>query len=265
MDRDAEYLKIVLDPLRVCAGYRPRFGKGREGGLSLDDFHTLYGGDAFYSWFGLDSPLMYAAHRAAGGMTSIYRQIGIGCQWLLNRILRDCLGLGEEQANWSYTVRGKGRTKRTLSLDARIPLEAVKGEREAAVRTWLARAAAELELRERVVSALQGAVFEVRQGYKSKDSKRQNADIANASNAYAHQYLPVALLLSMQIDDDVAERYRRARWLLLEGRPTGTDLDSSYVFFREVIGYDLASFFARNSGELRKETETILERLLHES
>jgi len=28
--------------------------------------------------------------------------------------------------------------------------------------------------------SLQGGVFEVRQGYKSKDSKRQNADVANA-------------------------------------------------------------------------------------
>jgi len=35
-----------------------------------------------------------------------------------------------------------------------------------------------------------GVVFECRQGYKSKDSKRQNADIANASNAYKYQYLP---------------------------------------------------------------------------
>jgi hypothetical protein len=36
---------------------------------------------------------MYAAHTAAGGMTSVYRQIGIGCQWVIAEILTDCLGL----------------------------------------------------------------------------------------------------------------------------------------------------------------------------
>jgi hypothetical protein len=34
----------------------------------------MYGADPFCSWVGLDSPLMYAAHKAAGGMTSVYRQ-----------------------------------------------------------------------------------------------------------------------------------------------------------------------------------------------
>jgi len=35
------------------------------------------------------------------------------------------------------------------------------------------------------------AVFEVRQGYKSMDSKRQAADIANAAQALTKSRLPV--------------------------------------------------------------------------
>jgi len=31
----------------------------------------MYRSDPFYNWVGLDNPLMYAAHKAAGGMTSI--------------------------------------------------------------------------------------------------------------------------------------------------------------------------------------------------
>ena len=112
--------------------------------------------------------------------------------------------------------------------------------------------------------SLQGSVFEVRQGYKSKDSKRQNADVANASNAYAHQYLPVVLLLSSQIDGDVAERYQRARWLLLRDTTNGTSLDSAYVFTKEVVGYDLAAFFQRNSAVLKKRIEGVLQKLLSE-
>src|SRR5579862_745394 len=89
---DAEYLKIVLDPIHVCAQYKPKFGQGAKGGgLVLAEFQKLYQGDPFYNWFGLDNPLMYAAHKAAGGMTSVYRQIGIGCEALFRRVLQDSL------------------------------------------------------------------------------------------------------------------------------------------------------------------------------
>jgi len=74
---ESSYLDIFLAPIRKCADYTPKFGvSSREEGLNLAGFKNLYGGDPFYSWIGLDSDLMYAAHKAAGGMTSIYRQIG---------------------------------------------------------------------------------------------------------------------------------------------------------------------------------------------
>lgn len=264
---DAEYLELITSAIRVCADYRPRFGHGREAGFTVAEFQKLYQADPFYSWFGLDNPLMYAAHRAAGGMTSVYRQIGIGCQWVFSRVLRDSLSIDEEAANWSYKVPGStGGRERTLSLDARIPTTILPdGARSDAVRSWLARSAERLELTSKAARNLQGAVFEVRQGYKSKDSKRQNADMANAANAYAHQYLPVVALLSTQIDSDVAERYRRARWLLLVGNTTGSAWDSTYVFARDVIGYDLAAFFQRNAAPLRKTVDRVLRSLLTES
>lgn len=264
---DNEYLELITGAMRVCADYRPRFGHGREAGFTVAEFQELYRADPFYSWFGLDNPLMYAAHRAAGGMTSVYRQIGIGGQWLFNRVLRDTLNIDEEAANWSYKVPGSiaGR-ERTLSLDARIPTAALRpGVRSDAVRSWLAESAKRLELTKKAARGLQGAVFEVRQGYKSKDSKRQNADVANAANAYAHQYLPVVALLSTQIDSDVAERYRRARWLLLVGKTNGSPWDSTYIFTRDVLGYDLAGFFQRNAGALRATVDEVLRSLLSES
>lgn len=228
-DRDERFLNIILTPIRVSAAYRPRLGQGRKGGLDLSDFQVLYRGDPFYSWFGLDSPLMYAAHRAAGGMTSVYRQIGIGCQWLINEVIRDELGLTREESNWSYTIPVASSRDRVLSLDARIPQNAIRTARLAAVTNWLGEASREVQLPAEVGETLKGSVFEVRRGYKSKDSKRQNADVANAANAYAHQYLPVVMILSTQIDSDVAERYRRARWLLLVGSTAGSPLDSTYA------------------------------------
>ena len=164
----------------MCASYRPKFGQGRKGGLTVTEFQSLYGGDPFYSWFGLDNPLMYAAHKAAGGITSVYRQIGIAGERLFRAVLMDELGLDEDEATWSYTVQVAGGRTRKLSLDGRIPLDSVQhGPARARVADWMARAAADLGVQQTVAASLQGPVFEVRQGYKSKDSKRQNADIAN--------------------------------------------------------------------------------------
>lgn len=109
---------------------------------------------------------------------------------------------------------------------------------------------------------MQGVVFEVRQGYKSADSKRQNADVAAASNAYANGYLPSIVLLSIQINEAVSARYIAARWLLLKGTTDGSATDSTYVFCREVLGYDLAEFFERNTERFRTLIEEVVSSLL---
>jgi hypothetical protein len=262
-DRDQHYLRLLVDPLRVCAAYKPMFGHGRKGGLTLEQFQQLYGSDPFYAWMGLDSPLMYTAHKAAGGMTSIYRQIGIGCQWIFQAVLQDQLGLTKEQAAWSYRVPKGGNEERTLSLDGRIDLAHLRDRatRRRLLR-WMQQVEERVELPAEFREQMKGVVFEVRQGYKSKDSKRQNADIANASNAYAHFYVPVVLLLSTQIDKDVRDRYAHARWLMLTGATAGEATTSTYVFCRDVLGYDLAGFFSRNSARIKRELEAILLTLL---
>jgi hypothetical protein len=262
---DEEYFELLAGAIRVCAQYRPMFGRSRSGGgLTLAQFRQAYGADPFYSWLGLDSPMMYAAHKAAGGMTSIYRQVGIGGQWVFNRVLRNTLGLTQEQANWTYTVPKTDGGARKLSLDGRIELndiadttlrDRVTAWMEAGLRRVLVdRAAAN--------APRNGVVFEVRQGYKSKDSKRQNADIANAAHAYVEGYLPAVVLLSNQIDTDLVRRYTQARWLMLTGTTGGSCVDSTYIFCRDVLGYDLAGFFQRNSARFKIELEAVLTALL---
>ncbi|MDW8325052.1 MAG: hypothetical protein RMK99_00675 [Anaerolineales bacterium] len=261
MPDDQRYLSLILEPIRICRNYRPKFG--HEAGYNLKRFKELYRADPFYAWFGLDSPLLYTAHRAAGGMTSLYRQIGIGCQRLFQQLLIDQLGLSAEQASWFYlSEAGTGKPRR-LSLDARIELGAITQPkaRNRVVR-WLQAAANELGVDPGIQSILKGSVFEVRQGYKSKDSKRQQADLANASAAYASAYLPAVLLLSNQIDDDIAERYQSARWLILRGLTEGSATNLTYAFCRDVVGYDLAAFFERNSRRIKAEVESVLRELL---
>ena len=109
---------------------------------------------------------------------------------------------------------------------------------------------------------MRGIVFEVRQGYKSKDSKRQNADMANAAAAYSQGYLPVLAVLSSQIDSDIMERYERGQWLVLRGSLNDDPLNSTFAFVDHVAGYDLAAFFQRNAPLIRQFTREVLESLL---
>ncbi|GBC61627.1 hypothetical protein DENIS_2589 [Desulfonema ishimotonii] len=125
---EQQYLEIFLEPVRKCKNYKPKFGQGNQKqGFSLNEFKALYGADPFYSWIGLDADLMYAAHRAAGGMTSVYRQIGIGCERLFRKIIINTTGYTDpEYATWSYTAKTRsGRTKK-LSLDGRLELSEIK-------------------------------------------------------------------------------------------------------------------------------------------
>lgn len=125
------------------------------------------------------------------------------------------------------------------------------------------RSADALEIDPSVFDSLKGVVFEVRQGYKSKDSKRQNADIANASAAYVKGYLPCVIVFSNQIDEDILVRYKAGKWMILTGVAGLNDaLTSTYDFMREVVGYDLAGFFERNAESIRSEVNLVLRALL---
>jgi hypothetical protein len=260
-DTDRRYVEIILNRIRRSQKYRPAFGQGQP--VSFQEFQQLYRSDPFYTWFGLDDPLIYTAHRAAGGLTSIYRQIGLGCEELFRQILQDTLELTAAQVQWSYQTITPGGRKRTLSLDGRIaPKEITSVQRREIVSRWLSQAAHDLHIAPEITKALKGAVFEVRQGYKSKDSKRQNADLANAATAYSQGYLPVLFVLSTQIDNDIVGRYEQGQWLILQGYTQGSPTHSTYVFMREIIGYDLAAFFKRNAPLLRKTITDILHILL---
>lgn len=255
---DKRYFALLMSALDRCRDYKPRFGGGSGPGLTLEQFQTLYTADPFYHWIGLDSPLTYAAHKAAGGITSVYRQIGIACQWIFHQMLQDHLGLSSEEAAWSYAIGS-----RRLSLDGRIAIDDVKNPKvRERVKQWIDAAGLLAGLPNDTLQGIRGCVFEVRQGYKSKDSKRQNADIANASNAYAHRYMPAIILFSTQIDSDVAKRYKERHWIILTGTTGGSSTESTYAFCRDVIGYDLAAFFERYSEGIKKTVEDLLQTLL---
>lgn len=260
-EQDQLYVEILLQPLRTCAQYLPKMGKSNE--VSLERFTSLYGADPLYHWMGLDSPLMFAAHKASGGMTSIYRQLGIGTERLFRRILREELSLSAEQVSWSYEILPSNRSNgkpRVLTLDGRVELADLQedGTRDR-LKNWLENQRHQLN----ITTDLKGAVFEVRQGYKSADSKRQNADLANAAQALGHGYLPVLTIMSTQINEVVHARYTTGNWCVLMGKVgCNNPAESTFDFLKSVVGYDLVEFFERNTEYLRQETEMILQSLL---
>lgn len=257
------YRELLISPVRECANYSPKFGHTKDGGFTLAEFQSLYGQDVFYKWLGLNSPLMYSAHKAAGGITSVYRQIGIGCERLVREIFMDYLGLSETDVKWSYTISSANGKDRTLSLDGRIIFDSISNNlAKKRVIQWKNQIVDQLNLTKAVSSAMNGVVFEVRQGYKSKDSKRQNADIANAANAYANGYIPCLMVMSAQIDDDIVTRYRQAKWLLLQGYINTSPYTSTYDFYKEVIGFDLAAFMADNQAHFQTEIHRTLNQLM---
>ncbi len=263
---DSLYVETVLSPLRKCATYLPKMGGVSE--VDLHGFKSLYGSDPLYHWMGLDSPMMFAAHKAAGGMTSVYRQLGIGCERLFRLVLRNCLELNQSQVTWSYEVlpsttkrvQNKEVKARVLALDGRIELRDVQNdEARSRVNEWVDNQRQRLD----ITVPLRGAVFEVRQGYKSADSKRQNADLSNAAQALGHGYLPVLTIMSTQMNSVVHARYTTGNWSVLMGHiGQGDPNTSTYDFLTQVVGYDLAAFFERNASLLRSGVEDVLQKLL---
>jgi hypothetical protein len=258
-----KYIEIFLNPIRKCKDYKPKFGESQNsGGVSLDDFLKLYSSDLFYSSIGLDSKLMYAAHKAAGGMTSIYRQIGVGCEHLFREIIIDSAHYEDVAfASWSYETKTKSGIIKTLSLDGRLELNAINNiSLKKRLENWMRLYTNSLSVSQ--VPA-QGVVFEIRQGYKSKDSKRQNADIDNATVAWANGYLPVFAIFSSQIDTDIVLRYRNSRCGILTGISSDDPIISIFAFAKYVLDFDLSMFFVDNSNVFRTEIHNILKTLLH--
>ena len=256
------YIDIFLEPIFECLNYRPKFGHSdNRKGFGLEDFLKLYGNDPFYSWIGLNSPYLYTAHRVSGCMTSIYRQLGIGCERLFRQILCDCAKYEHPaSAQWSYVTKTKSGKDKVLSLDGRLEIADIRDQRmRKRAEEWISGYAAELGVNN---THFKGAVFEVRQGYKSKDSKRQNGDLDNATVSYAYGYLPVFTIFSSQIDNDIVLRYRNNRCGIMTGTLDGSAFSSLFVFCKEILGFDMADFFSNNSEFIKGQVQTILEKLL---
>lgn len=259
-ENDRQLVEIFLQPVRECYKYRPAFGLSRSEGVSYEHFSKIFGDDQFYSLIGLASRSVYAAHKAAGGLTSVYRQLGTGSERLFRAILSRQLNLHEDQLTWSYDYALTNSKTRTHTLDACIKLDNLNKKQAKIVSGWIEGAVTSTG---RVLnSGLDGAVFEVRQGYKSADSKRQNADLRFGLNAYQRNMLPVFAIFSNQVSYPVITRYRADGMLILTGIVGGSPYESTFAFLEEVADYNLIEFFKRNQEVIRTEVKGVVSYLL---
>ena len=185
--KDMQLVDIFLQPVRKCAKYKPAFGQAKSKGLTVSDFQTLYGQDPFYAWIGLNDPLLYAAHKAAGGLTSVYRQIGVGGERLLREILMDSLLLTPPQIDWRYEYPKPDGKKGVHILDAKISLSDLGSPAKKHLAEWLGMASKEVASSSSERKKNSGAAFEIRQGYKSADSKRQKMQISASGFVHIKQ------------------------------------------------------------------------------
>ncbi|MDD3545358.1 MAG: hypothetical protein PHG96_08385 [Kiritimatiellae bacterium] len=259
---DHDLVETFLTPVRICSAYRPAFGSSNSEGVDLPAFQKLYENDPFYAWIGLNDPLVYTAHKMAGGLTSVYRQIGVGTEHLLRAIIRDSLGLTAEETTWSYRYRKPNGKTGVHSLDAKISFADLSDAQRRIFIEWMEVVGPHVDLTPAKRKRIQGVVFEIRQGYKSADSKRQNADLRFGMSAYQEGLLPAFMILSQQVSETVIDRYRKDKMAVLTGTLGGDSLSSTFTFFKQVVGFDLESFFRRNSEKLKTETLTIIQSLL---
>lgn len=254
-----------IEPIRKCASYVPAFGQGRSEGLDYPAFQVLYGGDPFYAWLGLNDASVYAAHKAAGGLTSVYRQIGVGAERLFRAVISQELGLRGDELNWSYEYQKPDGKQGVHTLDARISRENLDGDKLSRFTEWLETSKALVAQPSGGMAQLEGAVFEVRQGYKSADSKRQNADLRYGVRAYQAGLFPVFAIMSSQVSEPVMKRYQSDGMLVLTGVLADDPAVSTFAFFDQVVGFDLVAFFERNKARLKSEVTTIMAKLLSAS
>ena len=262
MNSDAHLVETFLAPVRVCADYRPAFGQSNSHGIDFSAFQELYASDPFYAWLGLDDPLVYAAHKTAGGLTSVYRQIGVGTERLLREILRDTLGLDEAQTAWRYEYGKPDGKKGVHILDARVSLRDLDDSQRRRLSGWISSVGQHIGLTPQKIKRLNGVVFEIRQGYKSADSKRQNADLRFGMSAYQEGLLPAFMILSRQVSETVIERYKANNMAVVTGVLADNPQTSTFAFFQHVMGYDLTAFFKRNTKTLKYEVLRIVHALL---
>jgi hypothetical protein len=152
----------------------------------------------------------------AGGLTSVYRQIGVGTEHLLRAIIRDSLGLTAEETTWSYRYRKPNGKTGVHSLDAKISFADLSDAQRRIFIEWMEVVGPHVDL-----TPANGS------GYKVSFLKSGKVIKARTLNVRMRIYVRHECLsggiascihdLSQQVSETVIDRYRKDKMAVLTG------------------------------------------------
>jgi len=208
------------------------------GAKSKSDFCRIMDADPAFSFLGLGDD-KYVIQRFGGNLiTSLHRKIGDMYEDIFQYLIKNKFSIPDSDLNFSVDVE-IGERKQRRSTDGIIRIRYLADQSIASLdNSW---------------KQGEGLAFEVRSCYKIGDSKRIQADYDMALALDSLGYTPIMLIFCNTSLVSPVVRLRNS-WNLFEGSDT-------FVFIKELTGFDLLKYLNDNSTKYRSTIQKILTKL----
>ena len=190
--------------------------------------------DPVFSIFGLYDEDYVRVKGASAYIVAIHRKLGDIYERCIREIVKESLGLTDDQVRYSIKVEIAGKlVERTL--DCKILVHDVRDEEaKNRLRKLIAK-----EVGEDKANLYEGIGLEVRFCYQIGDAKRIQADLQMAHALIRDRILPIMLIFCNLSLRQPLERFKqRTPWRVKEGM-------QAYSFIRELTNFDFYDFLNR--------------------
>lgn len=189
--------------------------------------------DALYGVIFEDIAHKYA-FTALGGrlITSLHRNFGDIIEMSVREIFKVKFDLDGALAQMSLTLKSVEK-RSTRTSDATIPFDALEAHERSQIQSLHKHL---LNANHGDANKLKGISYEIRQCYKSNDSKRRTADIDMADLLLANKQLPVMLIFCSSSSPSIITDYRRlSKWIILEG-------NEAFDYVAKLTGFNFKTY-----------------------
>ncbi len=193
--------------------------------------------DALYGLLFKNISVFYAQSVLGGRITtSLHRNFGDIIEVSVREIFKHAYSLDDGLARSSFSIQSIEK-RSTRTTDVSIPFEALTNAQEKSLRAY------HVKLCGKHTPALlaqhgacRGLGYEVRQCYKSNDSKRRTADIDMSDLLFQNKIIPMMLIFCSSSSPSIIRDYRRlSKWMIVEG-------DDAFDYVREISGFDFRGY-----------------------
>lgn len=193
--------------------------------------------DALYGLLFRDISEFYVQSVLGGRITtSLHRNFGDIVEMSVREIFKSAFDLDDQLAQSSFTLKSIEK-RSTRTTDVTLPYTALEEKTVGRLRAFHEQLC---KRHRRDVEGLhatcKGVGYEVRQCYKSNDSKRRTADI-DMSHLLANKGLaPVMLIFCSSSSASIIQDYNRlSKWLILEGT-------AAFEYVNDVTGFNYRAY-----------------------